>query len=127
MCNTDFEQAKIWNETCHVARVAHRCYECDRMIPKGERYTRIGCLSSEGRWETYRLHAACDGMWDFITDVVCGGQGSKVVGGLHEEITSHDLDRAELNDDGEEVEGPTPADIYHAFTAHYPKFERRAA
>lgn len=41
-----------------VARVTHRCDECGRPIPKGEKYERCKGLW-DGHWDTYAAHIDC--------------------------------------------------------------------
>jgi hypothetical protein len=65
------EMADVWNEDHIVARKAHVCGECDRVIDKGERYTRISYLS-EGSWGGSTLCQHCRVAADWLW-FECGG------------------------------------------------------
>lgn len=67
--------------TLPIARKEHRCYECNRVIARGERYEKaVGCW--DGRFDVFktcilcaeiRAHFACNGflygqLWDDLGD-----------------------------------------------------------
>ena len=60
------EPCESWEEKTVVARVQHRCSECNVLIPKGERYERAtGLLSGEG-WKTWRRCMVCVALQEMI-------------------------------------------------------------
>jgi hypothetical protein len=87
MCDVDFDPCDVFQVTRPVARKAHECGECGLPIKPGRTHVRIGTLS-EGHWDTYRAHAECYALADFISKEVCGGHGSILLEGLSEEISN---------------------------------------
>ncbi len=52
------DTAICYDEAVVKARKPHKCYECRRLIEKGERYERASGLW-EGSWETYHFCLQC--------------------------------------------------------------------
>lgn len=67
----DGEGWTLFREEKRRAVKDHRCYECDRTITKGERYSYSTGLF-EGYWSTHRLCAHCDQASRWL-GVACGG------------------------------------------------------
>jgi hypothetical protein len=87
MCRIhDCDPWKIYREVKRTARKAHRCYECNRVITKGERYHYATGLGPDGdRWDVFHLCAHCDTASQWLV-VVCGGY---LYGGIREELEEH--------------------------------------
>ena len=79
----DGDQATVYSSSHVKARKEHKCYECRRMIAKGETYERVSGLW-EGKWETYRF---CDCCSEIGLSLSCGG--GRTFGMLWEEITDY--------------------------------------
>lgn len=85
MCAIDFaDQADFAHGEWRRAGKVHRCEECIRVIPRGQRHYYLSTLF-DGRWSTWRTceHCHAAGLW---MHVVCGGY---LTGGLLEELVEH--------------------------------------
>lgn len=69
-CSCGYDLPDVYRATRPVARVAHRCYECDGPIRPGERYERVGALY-ESEWSTYRTCCHCLGIRDLVDVSSC--------------------------------------------------------
>jgi hypothetical protein len=58
MCFYRDGSSDVWNESIPRARKEHRCDECGRVIPRGDRYTRARSLY-DGGWSTWICCARC--------------------------------------------------------------------
>lgn len=123
MCSDDdFDQPSFYALSTPVARRPHRCCECRTTIPTGERYEK-----AVGKWDgevgTYRTHAACAALWDFVHHVACGGHGHIVHGGLAEELAEADsyldLDRYAWEEAGWDVPPRPLTAVFEEIQAHY--------
>lgn len=119
----DGESCEVWNKRAVRARKVHRCIECHRQIPRGCSYVLVSSLY-DGEWLSDRLHAECDALWGFVHEVVCGGEGLIMLGGLDEEIDElshaepfYEIDGAALRDNLREV--------WCEAVAHYPTTVRQ--
>lgn len=72
-----YDRVDVLRRTEPVARVAHQCDECDRIIEPGERYAREATISG-GEFREWVFCADCDSLQEFI----CG----RLYGGLREQI-----------------------------------------
>lgn len=71
MCDVDYgEEADLWRETHHTARVEHKCSECGLYIIPGARYQRVSCLY-DGQTDVYRTHTECAALLRHIAFGVC--------------------------------------------------------
>lgn len=68
MCFTDGEAPTVFREQEHIARIVHRCGECDEKIQPKERYLRSEGLW-DGKWSTHRTCAACALARDLMAEV----------------------------------------------------------
>lgn len=85
MCRVqDCDPWKLYHWANRIARKDHRCFECNRIIVKGERYHYATGLM-EDRWDVYKLCAHCDAASKWLM-VVCGGY---LYGGIGEELLEH--------------------------------------
>jgi hypothetical protein len=65
----DGETPSVYTETYPKARKEHKCYECLRPIPVGEKYHNFkGCW--DGKWDEYKTCVPCDNLRH---DVACEG------------------------------------------------------
>ena len=85
MCSIDDgEMPQFYNETNATARKPHKCCECDRVIPTGEKYLRI-----EGKWDgdflTFKQCTHCVALYRWF-QVVCGGS---TLSGLAYDLVDH--------------------------------------
>ncbi len=87
MCDVDYDPCAVFDVTTPKARRPHECGECYLPIKPGRQYVRVGMLF-EGSWRTYRAHAECWALMQFIEEKVCGGHGTILLHGLGEEISS---------------------------------------
>lgn len=123
MCSEPDEFWRTWKRRRPVARKAYKCYECERPIPKGERYVYLFAVTSDGYVDTFSTHVACEDLRGFIEDVVCGGHGGVLMGRLAEEIdeAGQYLDQ---NHDAWEAAGlpvPNPLrEVFDFIRASYP-------
>lgn len=85
MCYSDGDAADVWYERERRARKRHRCSECDAPIPIGRQYVHVSMLY-DGSWDAFAVHVECMELWRFVHDVVCGGKGMIMIGGLSDEI-----------------------------------------
>lgn len=119
----DYEEWRMCTTRAPRARRDHRCYECGHIIPRGERHTYRFVVGHDGDAETYRTHLACEELRDFIENVVCGGHGQVLIGGLDEEISEAgqyiDADHDAWEEAGLEVPNPL-REVFDFIQASYP-------
>lgn len=85
MCSIDdAPYPSVFRESFPVARKAHRCYECRRMIQKGEKYRYIFGVW-EGTSDTMHICAHCQALAEWMV-VLCGGHP---YGDLYSELDEH--------------------------------------
>jgi hypothetical protein len=91
MCSTEDgwgnlgEHWFLWKRT---SKKTLKCYECQQPIPAGEEhYLTYVKPSADWARASYRTHAACEALRDFVQKVVCGGHGYVLMGGLDDEIS----------------------------------------
>lgn len=58
MCSIDGDAPDVYRATDHVARVQHKCMECNRVIEPGETYRRA-FMVYEGHPDTYKTCTHC--------------------------------------------------------------------
>lgn len=84
MCDIDFDPPSFYHSTTRRARKIHRCIECHGPIPPGTRYLHVFGVW-DGDASGMHTHLECYELWEFVRDVVCGGEGAITHGGLYEE------------------------------------------
>jgi hypothetical protein len=87
MCRIqDCDPWKIFRDAKRTARKTHQCYECNRVIAKGERYHYATGLGPDSdRWDVFHVCEHCDTAAQWLV-VVCGGY---LYGGVREELEEH--------------------------------------
>jgi hypothetical protein len=87
MCRIqDCDPWRVYREAKRTARKNHQCFECSRVIAKGERYHYATGLDPCGdRWDVFHLCAHCDAAAQWLV-IVCGGY---LYGGIGEELLEH--------------------------------------
>lgn len=122
MCYTgDNGYATVYELREYRARKSYRCCECGGPIPVGVRYERL-FMVFDGHARNYHTHLECAALWEFTIKELCNDEGTRLVGGLSEEIGEYS--EPELDADGEEVPGPTLRDVLDAIREGY---ERQVA
>lgn len=78
----DAETCEFYNERYSVARIEHKCHECGRVIPRGERYEVV-----TGKWDS-RLDTfkTCLDCLSIRNSFFCNGF---LFGGLWEMLSEH--------------------------------------
>jgi len=64
-CYCDYDPPRVYRASRPLARRHHRCSECGRAIPPGERYERVEALW-DGPWSTVKTCVWCLGLRDII-------------------------------------------------------------
>lgn len=80
----DAPYPEVYHESHPVARRAHACLECGRVVRPGERY-RLVRGKWEGVWSTIKECAHCEAIGD-VMNVLCGGYPH---GELLDELVDH--------------------------------------
>jgi hypothetical protein len=84
MCSIDGDAPDVYRATDHVARVQHKCIECNRVIEPGETYRRA-FMVYEGHPDTYKTCTHCQVGQAWLAEN-CGGF---LHHGLIEEMEEH--------------------------------------
>lgn len=77
----DCESPDFWSESIRTARKEHKCVECRKIIPKGEKYN-ILTGKWDGEMSSYKMCLTCR---EIESKLSCGG-GGVVFGTLWYEI-----------------------------------------
>jgi hypothetical protein len=89
MCDCDFEYPTLSSVEFRTARKAHKCNECDRAIPIGEKY-RIDRGLLDGSWYQSKTCGDCQVlMW--WADRGSGGDFCFALGDLHSDLLECDF------------------------------------
>lgn len=124
MCDVSGDDALVWNETWRKARKKHSCDECGVAILPGSRYQGISGISSEREPFSMHLHEGCAEMWVYLIKIVCGGHGMKLVGGLEEDLRSHDEELTIWTEGDPEPGENWLLNVYHRMVDEYEKTAR---
>lgn len=84
MCSIDGDAPDVYRATDHVARVRHKCIECNRAIEPGETYRRAFSVY-DGMVDTYKTCTHCQVGQAWLAEN-CGGFSHH---GLFEEMEEH--------------------------------------
>lgn len=89
MCRVeDCDPWAVYRETTRTARKPHLCFECGRIIAKGERYryaTGKHPDNPRGGWDEFKLCVHCNAAAQWLI-VMCNGY---LFGGIGEELREH--------------------------------------
>jgi hypothetical protein len=99
----------------------YHCCECGGPIPVGARYERL-FMVFDGLAKSYHTHLECAALSDFAIKELCADHGTRMVGGLVEELGEYA--EYEVDSEGNDLPGPTLWDIFEAIREGY---ERQAA
>ncbi len=64
-CYCDYERPEFYERTTRTARKAHKCYECDRLIARGERYEYVAAKNDGQLW-TAKTCSRCLDLRDYV-------------------------------------------------------------
>lgn len=120
MCYDDGDGAEVWIEATRKARKPYTCCECNGPIPPGAKYVCISGIQDHEPFR-YHAHAECMELWHFTQNVVCGGNGMIMIGGLREELHQYDTmgDVGYWTNDDNDWIGPDLESLLDEVRDHY--------